>query len=142
MTIYGMFQEMATFVIYLRHEKLAQQHQDVALATIYRLNARDECAHAHFYEAVVAVYLDEDREGTVADIAHVAKNFRMPGVGIVPDYESRIEVMRDAGSMDRDIFLKKVYFPLLKRLGVNRRELTAVAAAERRARKAAAAATA
>src|SRR5699024_4398109 len=44
MTIYGMFQEMATFVIYVRHEKLAKKYGDEALATIYRFNARDECA--------------------------------------------------------------------------------------------------
>ena len=37
--------------------------------------------------------------------------------------------------MDRDLFLKKVYFPLLKRLGVTRHELVKAAAAERRARR-------
>jgi acyl-[acyl-carrier-protein] desaturase len=127
MTIYGMLQELATFVIYLRHEKLAKQYQDEALATIYRYNARDECAHARFYEDVVRVYLEEDREGTIADIAHVAKHFEMPGVGIVPDYDARIQVMRDEGQMDRDVFLKKVYFPVLGRLNVTRAELVAAA---------------
>lgn len=139
MTIYGVFQEMATFVIYLRHEKLAQKHNDGALAAIYRLNARDEVAHARFYEDVTRVYLEEDREGTLADLAHVAKEFEMPGVGIVPDYDARIAVMRDEAAMDRDVFLKKVYFPTLKRLGVERRELVAVAAAARRERREAAA---
>ena len=97
MTVYGMFQEMATFVIYLRHEKLALEHSDKALATVYRLNARDECAHARFYEDVTRVYLEEDREGTIADLAFVAKRFRMPGVGLVPDYDQRIEVFGDKG---------------------------------------------
>ncbi len=136
MTIYGMLQEMATFVIYLRHEKLAKQHGDEALATIYRLNARDECAHARFYEDIVRVYLSEDREGTLLDIAHVAKHFEMPGVGIVPDYDARIEVMREHGRMDRDVFFKKVYFPLLGRLEVSRAELVAAAAAARKQRAA------
>ncbi|MFW6051953.1 MAG: acyl-ACP desaturase [Myxococcota bacterium] len=139
MSIYAMFQEQATFVIYVRHEKLAQAHGDRALATVYRLNARDECAHARFYEDVVRVYLDEDRDATVEDLAHVARNFEMPGVGIVPDYDRRIEVMRGEGKMDRDMFLKKVYFPLLRRLGVSRQELTSAA---RRNRQQAAAATA
>jgi len=142
MTIYGTFQEMATFVIYLRHEKLAQKHGDKALATIYRLNARDECAHARFYEDVVKVYLEEDREGTIADLAHVAQNFKMPGVGLVPDYDARISVMRDEGGMTRDFFLQKVYFPVLKRLGVTRRDLVAVASAQRKAKKKAAEAVA
>lgn len=131
MTIYGVFQEMATFVIYLRHEALAKAHEDPALATIYRLNARDECAHARFYQDVVRVYLEEDRDGTLRDIAIVARNFQMPGVGIVPDYDRRIEVMRGEGKMDRDVFLKKVYFPTLKYLGVTRAELVDAAKAAR-----------
>ena len=135
MSIYGMFQEMATFVIHVRQEKAALRYEDKALATIYRTIARDEIAHARFYEDVTRVYLSEDREGTVADLAHVAKHFRMPGVGIVPDYEDRISVMREEGAVDRDLFLKKVYFPLLKRLGVTRHELVKAAAAERRARR-------
>ena len=137
MSIYGMFQEQATFVIYLRHEKLAQKHGDAALAAVYRFNARDECAHAKFYEDVTRVYLEDDREGTVEDLAHVAKHFKMPGVGLVPDYDARIEVMREEGAMDRDVFLKKVYFPLLKRLGVSRQELVAAASKARKAAKAA-----
>lgn len=135
MTIYGSFQEMATFVIYLRHEALAKKHNDEALAAVYRFNARDEIAHAHFYEDVVKVYLEIDRPGTLRDIALVAKNFQMPGVGIVPDYDKRIEIMREEGHMDRDIFLQKVYFPVLKYLGVTRQELVQVAKDEREARK-------
>ena len=135
MTIYGSFQEMATFVIYLRHEALAKKHNDEALAAVYRFNARDEIAHAHFYEDVVKVYLEIDRPGTLRDIALVAKNFQMPGVGIVPDYDKRIEIMREEGHMDRDVFLQKVYFPVLKYLGVTRQELVQVAKDERDARK-------
>lgn len=127
MTIYGAFQEMATFVIYLRHEALAKRHNDEALASCYRLNARDECAHARFYEDVVKVYLEEDREGTIDDIAYVSRHFQMPGVGIVPDYDERILIMRGEGGMDRDVFYKKVYFPTLKYLGVSRAELVRAA---------------
>lgn len=135
MTIYGVFQEMATFVIYLRHEALAKKHGDEALAAVYRLNARDECAHARFYEDVVKVYLDEDRDGTIEDIAHVARNFEMPGVGLVPDYDARIEIMRGEGNVDRDVFLKKVYFPTLKYLGVTRAEIADAAGRLRQRRK-------
>jgi acyl-[acyl-carrier-protein] desaturase len=136
-TIYGALQEMATFVIYVRQEKAAKEAGDEALAAIYRLNARDECAHARFYEMTVRAYLEEDREGTVLDIAHVAANFQMPGVGIVPDYDARIAVMRDAGRIDRDVFLQKVYLPTLRRLGVERAEITAAISAQRKAARAA-----
>jgi acyl-[acyl-carrier-protein] desaturase len=96
---------------------------DECLSTIFRLNARDEIAHTRFYQDVTKVLLEEDREGTLRDIAHVAKNFQMPGVGLVPDYEERIQVMREEGRMDRGVFLQKVFFPVLKYLDVTRHEL-------------------
>jgi len=125
MTIYGCFQEQATFVIYCRQEARAQAENCEALRTIYRFNARDEVAHARFYMEVVKVLLEEDRDGTIEDIAYVAKEFTMPGVGIVPDYDARIEVMREESSMNRDVFLQKVFFPVLKLLGLSRADLVA-----------------
>jgi acyl-[acyl-carrier-protein] desaturase len=123
MTIYGCFQEMATFVIYVKQEQRAKELGDECLGAIFRLNARDEIAHCRFYQDVVKVLLEEDRPGTLRDIAHVAKHFQMPGVGIVPDYEERIKVMRDEGKVDRAVFLQKVFFPVLKYLEVTRQEL-------------------
>jgi acyl-[acyl-carrier-protein] desaturase len=123
MTIYGCFQEMATFVIYVKQEQRAKELGDECLATIFRLNARDEIAHTRFYQDVTKVLMEEDRVGTLRDIAHVAKHFQMPGVGIVPDYDKRIEVMRDEGRVDRGVFLQKVFFPVLKYLEITRQEL-------------------
>ncbi|MEM7447959.1 MAG: acyl-ACP desaturase [Myxococcota bacterium] len=134
MTIYGVLQEMATFVIYVRHEKVALRHGDRALATAYRLAARDECEHSRFYKDVTRAYLEEDRAGTLRDLAHVARQFRMPGVGIVPDYQKRIEVMREESEVDRDVFLKKIFFPTLKYLGVTRQELVAARRMDTRVR--------
>ncbi len=139
MTIYGCFQEMATFVIYVKQEQSAKTYGDECLATIFRLNARDEIAHCRFYEDVVKVLLEEDRTGTVRDIAHVAKHFQMPGVGIVPDYEDRIKVMREEGKVDRAVFLQKVFFPVLKYLDVTRQELQEVAWSDRQERRVSAA---
>jgi acyl-[acyl-carrier-protein] desaturase len=123
MTIYGCFQEQATFVIYVKQEQRAKELGDECLSTIFRLNARDEIAHCRFYEDVVKVLLEEDRQGTLRDIAHVAKHFQMPGVGIVPNYEDRVAVMREEGKVDRGVFLQKVFFPVLKYLEVTRHEL-------------------
>jgi acyl-[acyl-carrier-protein] desaturase len=105
MTIYGCFQEMATFVIYLRQEQNAKTCGDECLATIFRLNA----------------------------------HFQMPGVGIVPDYEDRIKVMREEGKVDRAVFLQKVFFPVLKYLEVTRQELQAVVWSDREERRTSAA---
>lgn len=131
MTIYGCFQEMATFVIYVKQEARAKELGDECLASIFRYNARDEIAHCRFYEDVVKVLLEEDRPGTLRDIAFVAKHFQMPGVGIVPNYEDRIKVMREEGKVDRAIFLQKVFFPVLKYLNVTRQELQEAAFAAR-----------
>lgn len=139
MTIYGCFQEMATFVIYVKQEQNAKSHGDECLATIFRLNARDEIAHCRFYEDVVKVLLEEDRVGTLRDIALVAKRFQMPGVGIVPDYDERIKVMREEGKVDRAVFLQKVFFPVLKYLDVTRQELQDAVYTEREERRVSAA---
>jgi acyl-[acyl-carrier-protein] desaturase len=139
MTVYGCFQEMATFVIYVKQEQRAKEVGDECLATIFRLNARDEIAHCRFYEDVVKVLLEEDRVGTLRDIGRVAKHFVMPGVGIVPDYEDRIKVMREEGKVDRAVFLQKVFFPVLKYLDITRQELQEAVWSEKQERRVSAA---
>jgi acyl-[acyl-carrier-protein] desaturase len=124
MTIYGVIQEMATFVIYLKQRDRAAVEQCEALHQVYDFIARDEIAHCRFYQGVVKLLLEEDRAGTLADIAHVFANFEMPGVKLVPEYDTRVEIMRQAG-IDRSVFLQKVYFPILKYLGIGRHELLA-----------------
>ncbi len=90
---------------------------------IYDFVGRDEIAHTRFYQGVVKVLLEEDREGTLRDIAFVARNFKMPAEDLIEDYHARIEVMRATSGIDRNIFLQKVYFPVLKQLGVTRADL-------------------
>jgi acyl-[acyl-carrier-protein] desaturase len=133
MTFYGCVQEMATFVIYVKHRERAAAEGDECLRTIYDFIARDEIAHCRFYQGVIKVLLDEDREGTLRDMAHVFANFKMPGVGIVPDYDERILKMREAG-IDRSVFIQKVYMPILKFLGVTRHEMLAAQSAAIHAR--------
>ncbi len=124
MTAYGMVQEQATFLIYCKHREMARRAGDECLWSIYNYVARDEVAHARFYMKVLKVLMDEDRDGTLADLAHVFANFRMPGVNLVPDYDARILKMREAG-IDRRVFISKVYLPLLRLLGVSRHEMLA-----------------
>lgn len=122
MTAYGMIQEQATFLIYCKHREMAKAEGDECLRTIYDYVARDEVAHARFYLEVMKVLMEEDREGTLTDIAHVFANFKMPGVDLVPDYDERILKMREAG-IDRDVFIRKVYLPTLKLLGISRHDM-------------------
>jgi acyl-[acyl-carrier-protein] desaturase len=130
MTLYGVVQEQATFVIYVKHRDFAKREGDECLYTIYDYIARDEVAHTRFYQEVVKALLEEDRDGTLADLAKVFAEFRMPGVDLVPDYDERILQMRGQGGVDRDLFIRKVYLPVLKYLDIGRHEMLA---AQRRA---------
>ena len=122
MTIYGAIQEMTTFVIYNKQERMARERGDEILGEVYRLIARDEIAHTRFYEKVTALLLEDDPEGTKADLAWVFRHFTMPAYDLVPDYDDRIRVMRTAG-IDRGVFVKEVWLTILKRLGLTRHDL-------------------
>jgi acyl-[acyl-carrier-protein] desaturase len=122
MTCYGCIQEATTFLMYRKQGDVAERLKDAVLKTIYDLLARDEAAHAGFYQMELKLELEEDREGTLRDLAHVFANFYMPGMGLVPDYDERIKYMRSAG-VDRTVFLRDVWFRLLRQLGTTRQEL-------------------
>jgi acyl-[acyl-carrier-protein] desaturase len=122
MTIYGAIQEMTTFVIYLKQEKMARARGDELLGDIYALIARDEIAHTRFYEKVTSLLLEEDPAGVKADLAFVFRNFSMPAYDLVPNYDDRVKVMRTAG-IDRGVFIKEVWLTILKRLGLTRHDL-------------------
>lgn len=136
MTIYGSFQEQATFVFYCKQREAAATAGHETLRQVYDFIARDEIAHARYYEGVVKVLLEEDREGTLKDLALVSREFKMPAFDLVPDYDDRVLVMRELSRMDRDVFLQKVYFPVLKQIGVTRAEIVKLMAAERDAQAA------
>jgi acyl-[acyl-carrier-protein] desaturase len=124
MTFYGVIQEQSTFMMYKHQLERARERGDQVLAAIYGHISKDEAAHADFYRKVVALELAEDRPGTITDIAIVFKNFRMPADDLVPDYAVRTQKMRENGGVDRNVFLKEVWFPTLKKLDVTRYEVT------------------
>jgi len=128
MTLYGCIQELTTYVFYKKHKRLALDKGDEVLAAIYGLIARDEVAHFGFYAAVTRVLLEEDADGTKADLAHVFRNFTMPAYDLVPDYDERVALMRDAG-IDRGAFIGEVWMPVLKAIGLTRADLAGYRAA-------------
>jgi acyl-[acyl-carrier-protein] desaturase len=122
MTAYACVQEMTTFVIYKKQQMLAEAEGNLTLASAYKLIAKDEMAHAQYYMTILSHYLDDDREGCLEDISHVFYNFTMPAYELVPDYDSRVQVMRTAG-IDRGVFLTEVWGPVLKRVKLTRHDL-------------------
>jgi acyl-[acyl-carrier-protein] desaturase len=122
MTLYGALQEMTTFASYKKQEAAARAGGDALLARIYEIVARDEMAHAGFYLKVCKLLLEEDGDGTRADLAHVIRHFRMPATDLIPDWARHEAAMREVG-LDRAAFFTEVLLPVLRRLGVDRREL-------------------
>lgn len=121
MTCYGALQESAAFLIYREQLKKARQEGDEVLEKIYFYVSRDEGAHMGFYIKVLQLELEDDREGTLEDLAHVIYHFQMPGVGLIPEYNKHLGV--DGVQITSQQFLQRGIFPLLKAVGSSRREM-------------------
>jgi acyl-[acyl-carrier protein] desaturase len=121
MACYGALQESATYLAYRAQREKAQAAGDLVLETIFANVSRDEAAHAGFYRSVVQAELAEDREGTIYDLAGVIAGFKMPGDGLIPDYQQRLK-SSGAGISTRT-FVQRGLLPTLKILGTTRAEL-------------------
>jgi acyl-[acyl-carrier-protein] desaturase len=121
MSCYGALQEIATYLIYSAQKDKYLQEGNEALQTIFALVSRDEAAHVSFYRKILEFELEEDRQGTIEDIAHVVHHFQMPGVGLIPEYDARLQVAGVGISPQQ--FLAHGLLPTLKKLGTSRVEL-------------------
>jgi acyl-[acyl-carrier-protein] desaturase len=121
MAIYGALQEAATWLAYRAQRDRAEMEGDEVLEAIFAYVSRDEGAHADFYRTVIAIELTEERTSTLADFAYVLSRFKMPGDGLIPDYQQRLK-SSGAGISSR-IFFTRAVMPLIKMLGSNRDEL-------------------
>ena len=121
MTCYGALQEGATFTAYNLQRNKARDAGDEVLEAIFLSFGRDEAAHAGFYRVMLQLELIHDREETMADLAYVLSNFKMPGDGLIPNYRSRLS-SSGAGISPR-LFLVRVVWPLLTTLEISREEM-------------------
>ncbi len=120
MACYGALQEAATYLAYKAQRDRARDEKDRTLETIFFLVGRDEAAHAGFYRRIVGFEMDEDRAGTIADLAHVLGGFEMPGAGLIPEYKERL---RDAGGgISPRRFMERGLLPILRALDIGRDE--------------------
>jgi acyl-[acyl-carrier-protein] desaturase len=121
MTCYGALQEAATYLIYREQRNAARLEGDTLLEAIYFYVSRDEAAHMGFYRDVLVLELEDDRQGTLEDLGHVLAHFRMPGVGLLPEYDHRLQT---AGvGITPQQFLEHGVFPTLRKIGTSRAEL-------------------
>jgi len=127
MSCYGALQESATYLAYRAQKDRAQLENDATLEAIFFFLSRDEAAHAGFYREMIQIEMDDDRAGTLADVAYVIANFKMPGDGLLPDYNENLRI--GGGGISPRLFLTRAVFPLLKQLGTSRDELKSAGAA-------------
>lgn len=121
MSCYGAIQEAATYAAYQAQKLVAAEAGDAALEAIFSHISRDEAAHAGFYRTVIAIHLDEDRVGTIADLAHVLSHFRMPGDERIPNYRQRLQ--EGGGGISARSFLQRAVLATLRSLGLTRDDL-------------------
>ena len=121
MACYGALQEGATYLAYKGQKERAEREDDEVLKAIFSYVGRDEAAHAGFYRKVIEIELDDDREGTVADFAHVLANFKMPGDGLIPGYHERLR--SGGGGITPRQFMEGVVLSTQRSLGISRSEL-------------------
>ena len=121
MFCYGALQEAATYLAYKAQKDTAAREGDTVLQTIFSYLSRDEAAHAGFYRAMITLELSEDRSGTLADLAYVISRFKMPGDGLIPNYQERLRGSGAGISTRR--FLEHGLLPTLRTLGTSRAEL-------------------
>jgi acyl-[acyl-carrier-protein] desaturase len=121
MACYGALQEGATFTAYNQQRNLARSAGDEALEAIFFYVGRDEAAHAGFYRAMIQLDLSHNRAETIADLAYVLSQFKMPGDVLIADYRQRLR-SSGAGISPRE-FIERVVWPLLSTLEISREEL-------------------
>jgi acyl-[acyl-carrier-protein] desaturase len=124
MACYGALRESVTYTAYNLQRNIACGAGDQVLEAIFFLVGRDEAAHAGFYRSMIRLELAENRAATIADLAYVLSNFKMPGDGLIPDYAQRLR-SSGAGISPR-LFLQRVVWPLLNTLEISRNELKAL----------------
>ncbi|MGO9607629.1 MAG: acyl-ACP desaturase [Candidatus Binataceae bacterium] len=120
MNCYGALQEGATYKAYKVQKDQARVLADKVLEAIFFFVGRDEAAHAGWYRAMIGLDLAQDRDGTIADLAYVLSNFKMPGDGLIPKYKERLHAS-GAGISPR-VFIEGVLWPLLTTVEISRGE--------------------
>jgi acyl-[acyl-carrier-protein] desaturase len=121
MACYGALQEGATYTAYNQQRNLARGAGDTLLESIFFHVGRDEAAHAGFYRAMIQIDLRQNRAETIADLAYVLSNFKMPGDGLIPNYRQRL--LNSGAGISPRAFLERVLWPLLSTLEISREEM-------------------
>ncbi|MBI3408210.1 MAG: acyl-ACP desaturase [Planctomycetes bacterium] len=122
MVIYTMFQERATWLTY-QNLRAIVGNDDPALSRVLQLISIDECAHYDFFKRLVQIYLEDDRDATLEQMRVVANTFKMPALHMLADSALRMNEIKTMRILDEDLFISKVYEPILADIDVSKKEL-------------------
>ncbi len=113
---YTAMQELATMVFYNDVAKVAHPY-DENLSTLLRRLAKDESLHYVFYRDAVKAHLELE-PNYIYHVAHVMKNFMMPG-GEMPDFENRMQIIGQGAGYGPEQFYHQVLNVLVESWGLN-----------------------
>jgi len=122
MVCYTTFQELATWLHYQNMRKVING-RDPALDRVLNLIGIDEPAHYDFFRRLVQIYLEYDRPGTLEQLRRVVNTFKMPAIHMFVDGSRRAAADKALRIFDEDMFVYKIYEPVLAALGVQKSEL-------------------
>ena len=118
MILYGMTQELATWLNYRNLRRRVDELGDPALARILSYISVDERCHHEFYKRIALLYLERDRQSTLEELRRVLHAFAMPALHLLADSRQRVAEVKALEIYNEEIFFRDVLRPLLAALGV------------------------
>jgi acyl-[acyl-carrier-protein] desaturase len=118
MTLYGMIQELATWLNYRNLRHRVDEFGDAALSQILTFISVDERCHHDFYKRIALLYLKRDRQSTLEELRRVVQTFAMPALHMLADSQQRGAEVKALNIYSQEIFYRDVLRPLLEALGV------------------------
>jgi acyl-[acyl-carrier-protein] desaturase len=122
MVMYGMVQELATWLNYRnlrqRVEEQGDGAGDPALSKLLLLISVDERSHHDFFRKITLMYLERDRQGTLEQLRRVIGSFAMPALHMLAGSQQRVATIQALKIFDSDIYYRDVVRPLLESLGI------------------------
>jgi acyl-[acyl-carrier-protein] desaturase len=119
LVMYGMVQELATWLNYRNLRYKVDEIGDPALSTLLRFIYVDERAHHDFYRRISLLYMERDRAGSIEELRRVIASFNMPALYLLADSRQRTAAIKELNIFDTDIFYRDVVRPILDELGVS-----------------------
>ena len=124
MLCYTTLQELATRVHYLRlRDEVRKAGGCPALEKALTLVATDEAAHADFFRKLLEIYLWNDRDRTLEQLRRVINTFKMPAVHLLSDSKKRMNEVLRLDIFSEMLFVTEVYNPVVRKMGIERKEL-------------------